>query len=82
VAAARARLETKAPVEMMSRSEMKALVETRAMEPLHAPETRTRSRPAGDEGEGEAARAPEPRMRATSDARDEGEGVALVGSRG
>jgi hypothetical protein len=63
---------------MMSRSETKVLVETRAMEPLHVSETRTRSRPAEDEGR-VRPRAPEPRMRATSDARDEGEGVALVG---
>jgi hypothetical protein len=53
VAAARARLEMKALVEMMSRPETKALVER----PPCMPETRTRLRPAEDKGEGEAAHA-------------------------
>jgi hypothetical protein len=46
----------KAPVETMSRLKTKALVVTRVMELPRAPKTRTRLRPAGDEGEGKATR--------------------------
>jgi hypothetical protein len=53
--AVRARPKTKVPVEIMSRPETKALVETRVMELPRAPETRMRSRPTRDEEEGEAA---------------------------